>query len=144
MQQFSEFVYLWLNMFRALYRPSSETYNCTRSLWFCTSCRLKNVALLVVTWQDMKACVCSCSVSRLYGFATRSTLKSEQTFCEYILQLAAFAKPETTSAVVCFWWWAVRRLKHVEPQVNELRKLLHFVGWSFNKLIDFTQKCIKS
>jgi len=27
-------VYAWLNMFRGPPRPSSETYNCTRSLWF--------------------------------------------------------------------------------------------------------------
>ena len=27
-------VYVWLNMFRAPLRPSSEAYNCTRSLWF--------------------------------------------------------------------------------------------------------------
>jgi len=28
-------VYVWLNMFRALLRPSSGAYNRTRSLWFC-------------------------------------------------------------------------------------------------------------
>jgi hypothetical protein len=27
-------IYVWLNMFRALFRPSSGAYNCTRSLWF--------------------------------------------------------------------------------------------------------------
>jgi hypothetical protein len=27
-------VYAWLNMFRVSPRPSSEAYNCTKSLWF--------------------------------------------------------------------------------------------------------------
>jgi hypothetical protein len=27
-------------------------------------------------------------------------------------------KPEVASAVVCSWWWADRRPKHVEPQIN--------------------------
>jgi len=41
-------------------------------------------------------------------------------------------KPETPSAVVCAWWWAGRRPKHVEPHINssnKLVKLLHLVGW---------------
>jgi hypothetical protein len=43
-------VYVWLNMFWASPRPSSEAYNCTRSLWFY---RWREVAgaLLVVVWQ---------------------------------------------------------------------------------------------
>jgi hypothetical protein len=55
MQQFSKFItwrYLWLKMFRASYRPSSGAHNCTRSLWFCIRCRLKDVALLVVVGQN--------------------------------------------------------------------------------------------
>jgi len=27
-------------------------------------------------------------------------------------------KPEAPSAIVCSWWWAGRRLKHVEPHIN--------------------------
>jgi hypothetical protein len=37
MQQFTSLlldVYVWLNMFRALSRPSSGAYNCVSSLWF--------------------------------------------------------------------------------------------------------------
>ena len=43
-------VYVWLNIFRAPLRPSSEAYNCTRSLWFY---RWREVAgaLLVVVWK---------------------------------------------------------------------------------------------
>jgi len=67
---FSLDVYLWLNMFRASYRPSSGTYNCTRGLCFYIRCWMKNV------------------------------------------------KTEAACAVVCSWWWAVRRPKHVEPQIN--------------------------
>jgi len=43
-------VYVWLNMFRASPRPSSEAYNCTRSLWFYRW-REAAEALLVVAWQ---------------------------------------------------------------------------------------------
>jgi len=27
-------------------------------------------------------------------------------------------KPKTPSAVVCSWWWAGRRPKHLEPHIN--------------------------
>jgi hypothetical protein len=43
-------VYVWLNMFRASTRPSSGTYNCTRSLWFYRW-REAAGALLVVVCQ---------------------------------------------------------------------------------------------
>jgi len=43
-------VYVWLNMFRALPRPSSGAYYCTRSLWFYRW-REAVGALLVVVWQ---------------------------------------------------------------------------------------------
>ena len=45
-------VYVWLNMFRVHLRPSSEAYNCTRSLWFYRwSVAVR--ALFVVVWQVM-------------------------------------------------------------------------------------------
>jgi len=34
MQQLLLDIYVWLNMFRALPRPSSGAYNCISSLWF--------------------------------------------------------------------------------------------------------------
>jgi hypothetical protein len=37
MQQYHKFildVYVWLNMFRALSRPSSGAYSCISSFWF--------------------------------------------------------------------------------------------------------------
>jgi hypothetical protein len=40
MQQFHNLlleVYVWLNMFQALPRPSSGAYNCISSLWFYNS-----------------------------------------------------------------------------------------------------------
>jgi hypothetical protein len=40
-------VYMWLNMFRAILRPSSGVYNCIRSLWFYR-CSVSVGALLVV------------------------------------------------------------------------------------------------
>ena len=43
-------VYVWLNMFRASPHPSSEAYNCTRSLWFYRW-REAAGALLVMVWQ---------------------------------------------------------------------------------------------
>jgi len=43
-------VYVWLNMFRAPFRPSSGAYNCTRSLWFYRW-SVAVGALLVVVWQ---------------------------------------------------------------------------------------------
>jgi len=27
-------------------------------------------------------------------------------------------KPEAPSAVVCFWWWAGRRPKHIQPHIK--------------------------
>jgi len=42
--------YVWLNMFRVPLRPSSGTYNCTRSLWFYRWSVVVG-ALLVVVWQ---------------------------------------------------------------------------------------------
>jgi len=53
MQQFHKFflldVYVWLNMFRALPRPSSGAYNCISSLWFYRWSVMVG-ALLVVVW----------------------------------------------------------------------------------------------
>jgi hypothetical protein len=47
-------VYVWLNMFRALFRPSSGAYKCTRSVWFYCW-REAAGELLVVVWQ-VKVC----------------------------------------------------------------------------------------
>jgi hypothetical protein len=44
-------VHMWLNMFRASPRPSSEAYNCTTSLWFYLWKETVG-ALLVVVWPD--------------------------------------------------------------------------------------------
>jgi len=33
-------IYMNLNMFRATHRPSSGSWNCTSSLWFCIRGRL--------------------------------------------------------------------------------------------------------
>jgi len=121
MKQFSKFItwrYLWLSMFRASYRPSSETYNCTRSLCFCIRYRLKDVVLLVIVGQNILP-------------------NHDQQ--HYILQPAMYAKPEAVGAVVCSWWWAVWRLKCVEPQItssNKLGKLLHLVGWFYKRLYE--------
>jgi len=46
-------VYVWLNMFRALPRPSSGAYNCINSLWFYRWI-VPVGALLVVVWQVMR------------------------------------------------------------------------------------------
>jgi len=43
-------VYVWLNMFRALPRPSSRAYKCISSLWFYLGA-LAVAALLVVACQ---------------------------------------------------------------------------------------------
>jgi hypothetical protein len=40
---------MWLNMFRALPRPSSGAYNCINSLWFYRW-SVVVAALLVVVW----------------------------------------------------------------------------------------------
>jgi len=89
-------VYVWLNMFRASPRPSSGAYNCTRSLWFYRWGEAAG-ALLVMVWQvinlpdhDQKLFSC----------------------------FSPTVKPEAPSAVVCSWWWAGRRPKHVEPHIN--------------------------
>jgi hypothetical protein len=53
MQQFHSLlldVYVWLNMFRALLRPSSGAYNCISSLWFYRW-SVAVAALLVVVCQ---------------------------------------------------------------------------------------------
>jgi len=42
-------IYVWLNKFRAPFRPSSGAYNCTRSLWFYRW-SVTVGALLVVVW----------------------------------------------------------------------------------------------
>jgi len=43
-------VYVWLNMFRALPRPSSGAYNCISSLWFYRR-SVAVAVLLVMVWQ---------------------------------------------------------------------------------------------
>jgi hypothetical protein len=43
-------VYVWLNMFRALPRPSSGAYNCISSLWFYRWIVVV-AELLFVVWQ---------------------------------------------------------------------------------------------
>jgi hypothetical protein len=43
-------VYVWLNMFQALPRPSSGAYNCISSLWLYRL-SMAVAALLVVVWQ---------------------------------------------------------------------------------------------
>jgi hypothetical protein len=86
-------VYVWLNMFRATPRPSSGACNCTSGLWFYRW-RVAVAALLVVVWHlpdhDQQRCY--------RHFPT--------------------VKPEAASAVVCSWWWAGSRSKHVEPHIN--------------------------
>ena len=47
-------VYVWLNMFRSLPRPSSGEHNCTSNLWFYRW-RVVVAAFLVVVWQVMPA-----------------------------------------------------------------------------------------
>jgi len=44
-------VYVWLNMFRAPFRPSLGAYSSTSNLWFYRL-RVAVVALLVVVWPD--------------------------------------------------------------------------------------------
>jgi hypothetical protein len=58
MQQFTRLlleVYVWLNMFRALPRPSSGAYNCISSLWFYRW-SVAVAALLVVVYQTTTKC----------------------------------------------------------------------------------------
>ena len=50
-------VYVWLNMFRAPFSPSSGAYNCTRSLWFYLW-RVAVGALLVVVRQVICGSTC--------------------------------------------------------------------------------------
>ena len=88
-------VYVWLNMFRASPRPSSGAYNYTRSLWFYRWREAAGV-FLVVVWQD----------NLPDHDQKRSSLFSPT------------VKPEAPSAVVCSWWRAGRRPKHVESHVN--------------------------
>ena len=88
-------VYMWLNMFRGSPRPSSRAYNCTRSLWF-NRWRAAAGELLVVVWPDI-----------------RSDHDQQRSSC-----FSPTVKPEAPSAVVCPWWWAGRRPKHIEPHVN--------------------------
>jgi hypothetical protein len=70
-------VYVRLNMFRALFRPSSGAYNCTRSLWLCLWSVAVGVLLFVVCYHDQQHSNCH----------------------------APTVKPEAPSAVVCSWWW---------------------------------------
>jgi hypothetical protein len=84
-------VYVWLNKFRALLRPSSGAYDCTRSLRFYRW-SVAVGALLVVVWSDHDQ--------------KRSN------------RHAPTVKPEAPSAVVRSWCWAERRPKHVEPHIN--------------------------
>jgi hypothetical protein len=54
MQQFHKIlldIYVSLNMFRALPRPSSGAYNCINNLWFL-SWSVVVAALLVVVWPN--------------------------------------------------------------------------------------------
>ena len=69
-------IYVWLNMFRALLRPSSGAYNCTRSLWFCR-------------W----------SVAVWAGYLPDHDQQHSK-------RQAPTVKPEAPSAVVRSWWWA--------------------------------------
>jgi hypothetical protein len=85
-------VYVWLNMFRAPLRPSSGTYNCTRSLWFYSWSVAVGTLLVAV-----------CKADHDQQRSNRH---------------APTVKPEAPSAVVRSWWWAERRPKHVEPHIN--------------------------
>ena len=84
-------VHMWLNVFRASPRPSRGAYNCTRSFWFYHWKEAAGV-LLVVVWPD----------------------HSQQRSNRFLQTVV----PEAPSAVVCSWWWAGRRPKHVEPHIN--------------------------
>jgi len=84
-------VYASLNMFRAPPRPSSGAYNCIYSLWFYRWSVVVAV-LLVVLWPD-----------------------HDQQHCYHHVPTV---KPEAVNAVVSSWWWAWRRPKHVERNIN--------------------------
>ena len=74
-------VYVWLNMFRAPLRPSSEAYNCTMSLWFYRW-SVAVGALLVVVWQD--------------NLPDHDQQRSSR--------FSPTVKPEAPNAVVRSWW----------------------------------------
>ena len=85
-------VHMWLNMFRASPRPSSGAYNCTRTVWFYL---WKETAGELLSW---------------YGLPDHDQQRSSRFLPK--------VEPEGPSAVVCSWWWARRRPKHVEPHMN--------------------------
>jgi hypothetical protein len=75
-------IYVWLNMFRASFRPSSGAYDCIRSLWFYRW-RVAVGALLVVVWQ-------------VIDLPDHDQQRSE---CH-----SPTVKPEAPNAVVRCWW----------------------------------------
>jgi hypothetical protein len=77
-------VYVWLNMFRAPFRPSSEAYNCTRNLWFYRW-RLAVGALLVVF----------CSPRPTALLPPRSNGKTRGSWCSCKLLMTDGKAPET-------------------------------------------------
>ena len=97
MQQFYKFItwrFVSLNMFRALPRPSLGAYNCINSLWF-------------YRWIVGG----SSAVGR--GLAGRPDHDQQRYYHQ-----DPTVKPEAANAVICSWWWAWKRPKHVEPHIN--------------------------
>jgi len=86
-------VYVWLNMLRALPRPSSGAYNCISRLCFYRW-SVVVAELLVVVWPFRP--------------------DHDQQHCYHHTPTV---KPEAANAVLCSWWWAWERPKHVEPHI---------------------------
>jgi hypothetical protein len=106
-------------MFRASTRPSSGAYNCTRNLWFCIRCRLKDVALLVVAGQNIPA---RPRPTTLHP-STCNVCKTRDWWCSCMLLMMGGTTPE-----IC---WATNKRR-----VKKLGRLLHLVGWFYDKLYE--------
>jgi hypothetical protein len=57
-------IYVWLNMFRALTRPSFEAYNCISSLWFY-HWNVVVAVLLVAVWPAGQTATINAAITML-------------------------------------------------------------------------------
>jgi hypothetical protein len=115
-------------MFRAAYRSSSEAPNCICSLWYIYQCGDRSLCRLCGNWITYLNCY-------YWSTLTVEITDPVPTQPGQLPVTTSVYKPEAVNTVWSSWWWAVCRLKYVEPSItfgviNSIRRL-HLVGYFF-------------
>jgi len=97
------------------------------SLWFC-----------IILWKVVGGVVAGrCQVDNLPG--QLDTLPDSVQHL-HVQQLSTYAKPEAASAVLCSWWWAVCRPKHVELHINYEIEFWYTVASCWISFVNYIMK----